>query len=75
MQHILGIVLKDNDVELFDADIIKKSYELMGLKAAIIEAQKRKLQNPNVIQVNVYKVHNGVRSISSKGVHELVYRL
>lgn len=55
MQHILGTILKDNDIEIIeDESPGKGSY--MGLQASIFEGQKILKQNPNIKQINIYRI-------------------
>jgi hypothetical protein len=52
MQHILGIILRNSDVEIMeDESPGKGSY--MGLTAVMNDARKMILQNHNIKQINI----------------------
>jgi hypothetical protein len=68
MQHTLGMILYDNDAEVIDNDTPgKEPYLFMDLFAAMAEGDKRMKQNPNIKQINVYEVFDGVRRMTLDG--------
>lgn len=77
MQHVLGMILRNNSTEIFDdATPGKESYSFMGLQAAVNEGNSRLRQNPEIIKINIYKVFDGVKTFTADGSqHQLVYFL
>lgn len=63
MQHIFGTILKDNDIEIIDDESPGKG-TYMGLQAAIFEGEKALKQNPNIKQINIYRVIQEQRIIA-----------
>jgi hypothetical protein len=65
MQHILGIILRNSDVEIMeDESPGKGSY--MGLTAVMNDARKMILQNHNIKQINIYRIIQGQRILDQR---------
>jgi hypothetical protein len=76
MQLVLGTILKGNDAELFDDESPNaESYSFGGLQMAINEGSKRISQNPDIQQINIYEIFDGVRRASPHGKYAPVYTL
>ncbi len=65
MQHIFGILLRDSDIEIIDDDTPPKG-SYMGLVTAIANGRKRMAQNPNIRQINIYRVIQGQRILDQQ---------
>ena len=76
MQHVLGMILRGNNAEVMDDDSLTNNPDLkMDLFSAMAEADRRMTQNPEIMQINVYEVFDGVKRISPQGRYGLVHML
>lgn len=69
MQHVLGIILRNNENEIMESESPEKS-SFLGLQMAIMEAEKRLKQNANIKQINVYSIKHGQRILAQKLVSD-----
>ncbi len=76
MHYVLGMILRDNDAEVLDDETPgKESYSFAGLVSAIAEGNRRFAKNPNIKQINIYEVFDGVKRASPQGRLGLVHTL
>jgi hypothetical protein len=60
VHHIIGIILRDSNVEIIeDESPGKGSY--MGLHTAIANGRKMIMENPKIRQINIYRIIQGQR--------------